>query len=131
MQQQGATVCPLAFQQRTNGRDNRGKTPFRCYENFNYCWTHGHHVEDDHTSATCTMPDPGHQHAATKMNTMGGVDFGSHKTIMPSQSGRPRNTKGQRQAAPSYLAWKAAGYPQPKQQWFQQYKASRSAMQQQ
>ena len=68
---------------------------------------------------------------SNKMNTMGGVDFGSHKTIMPSQSGRPRNTKGQRQAAPSYLAWKAAGFPQPKQQWFQQYKANRSAMQQQ
>ena len=83
MQQQGATICPPAFQQQTN-RGTKAPTPFRWYENNNYCWTHGHHVEDDHTSATCNMPDPGHQHAATKMNTMGGVDFGSHKTIMPS-----------------------------------------------
>ena len=126
MQQQGAAVCPPAFQQSTNGRSNR-KTPYRCYENFNYCWTHGHHIEDDHTSATCTMPDPGHQHAATKMNTMGGADFGSHKTIMPSQSGRARNTNGQRPPSQSYLAWRAAGFPQPKEQFYKQFKNQRQA----
>ena len=76
MQQQGTNICPPAFQMNAtqnsnqNNRTNSQKNPFRNYENQNYCWTHGHHIEDDHTSATCTMPDPG-QPAATKMNTMG------------------------------------------------------------
>ena len=112
MQQQGAQICPPAYNTNT-GKNIKSpdKTPFRCFENNNYCWTHGHHVEDDHTSATCTMPNPGHQHTATKMNTMGGTDKGSHKTIMPSQSGRRRQTRKQKAATQPYLMWKAAGFP--------------------
>ena len=106
-QQLPATCQPATIQ----GNNKKEKTPFRCYENFNYCWTHGHHVEDDHTSATCTMPRPGHQVAATKQNTMGGSNGGSHKTIMPSQSGRTRITRGQRPASQAYKMWKAAGFP--------------------
>ena len=105
-------ACPPAYpndqMQRNN---NKQKTPYRCYENQNYCWTHGHHIEDDHTSATCTMPNPGHQPAANKMNTMGGSNAGCHKTIMPSQSGRTRRTEKQRPPSRAYLQWKAAGFP--------------------
>ena len=112
MQQGGATVCPPAFQHNINQNNNGSqKNPYRVYENQNYCWTHGHHVEDDHTSATCTMPKPGHQFQATKTNTMGGSPAGSHKTIMPSQSGRPRNTRPQRPPSQVYLTWKAQGFP--------------------
>ena len=106
--QQMPMMCPPAQQQTT---DRKEKTPFRCFENHNYCWTHGHHVEDDHTSATCTMPRPGHQAAATKQNTMGGSNRGSHKVIMPSQSGRTRKTRGQPAASQAYKMWVEAGYP--------------------
>ena len=129
MQQGGATVCPPAFQHNINQNNNGSqRNPYRVYENQNYCWTHGHHVEDDHTSATCTMPKPGHQFQATKMNTMGGTDAGSHKTIMPSQSGRTRNTKPQRPASQVYQIWKAQGFPPSgmKPIWEQQ-KAQRAA----
>ena len=106
--QQMPVMCPPVTNQTNNKKE---KTPFRCYENNNYCWTHGHHVEDDHTSATCTMPQPGHQASATKQNTMGGSNGGSHKIIMPSQSGRTRITRGQRAASPAYKMWMAAGFP--------------------
>ena len=112
MQQQGTPICPPAYNNNMGGGNKTpDKTPFRCFENYNYCWTHGHHIEDDHTSATCTMPNPGHQHAATKQNTMGGSDKGNHKTIMPSQSGRKRQTRKQKAATQPYLMWKAAGFP--------------------
>ena len=128
MQQQGATLCPPAFQQQNN-RQQTAKNPFRVYENGNYCWTHGHHVQDDHTSATCTMPDPGHQHATTKTNTIGGSNAGSHKTIMPSQSGRTRITKPQPPPTKAYQAWRAAGCPQPKGQFMKQFKAQNATQQ--
>jgi hypothetical protein len=37
----------------------------------NYCWTHGHRVNQTHTSATCTCKAPGHKEDATTANTMG------------------------------------------------------------
>ncbi len=40
----------------------------------NYCWTHGHKVNQTHTSATCTHRAPGHKEDATTANTMGGSD---------------------------------------------------------
>ena len=111
-QQQIMPACPPAYPNNQMQRGNtKQKTPYRCYENHNYCWTHGHHIEDDHTSATCTMPYPGHQPAATKNNTMGGSNAGAHKSIMPSQSGRTRRTEKQRQPSRAYTQWKAAGFP--------------------
>jgi hypothetical protein len=38
----------------------------------NYCWTHGHRVNQIHKSATCTCRAPGHKEDATTVNTMGG-----------------------------------------------------------
>jgi hypothetical protein len=37
----------------------------------NYCWTHGHKVNQTHTSATCTCRAAGHKEDATTANTMG------------------------------------------------------------
>lgn len=113
MQQGGATVCPPAFKPNNNQVNNNGnqKNPYRRYENQNYCWTHCHHVEDTHPSATCTMPKPGHQFQATKMNTMGGVNWEIHKTIMPFQSGCPRDTRPQRPLSQVSQMWKAQGFP--------------------
>ena len=82
-----------------NNNNNKGaqksqQNPFCWYENQNYCHTHGHHVENDHTSQTCTMPGPNHNPNATKFNTMGGSNKGVHKTIMPSQCGRTPTLTG-------------------------------------
>jgi hypothetical protein len=33
----------------------------RCYNNANYCWTHGYDVARNHTSQTCRFPREGHQ----------------------------------------------------------------------
>ena len=40
-------------------------------DNGNYCWTHGYHVGNKHTSETCQNKAPGHQDHATRNNTMG------------------------------------------------------------
>jgi len=93
------------------GRGNSNPSnPFRNYENRNYCFTHGCHVEDDHTSQTCKMPGRNHDFTATTPYT-GGSTRGNHKTIMPSQCGRQPNRTGQREPTANYLARKAAGFP--------------------
>ena len=40
----------------------------------NYCWTHGHHISQLHTSATCGNKAEGHKDVATASNTMGGSE---------------------------------------------------------
>ena len=40
----------------------------------NYCWTHGHRIGKDHTSATCGNKAAGHKDDATLSNTMGGSE---------------------------------------------------------
>ncbi len=40
----------------------------------NYCWTHGHHLSEHHTSATCANKAPGHRDNAMASNTFGGSD---------------------------------------------------------
>ena len=104
-------VCPPApqqQQQQRNGggrnKENRGggnqqrapQNPVRLFDNNNYCWSHGFHVEDDHTSATCNNPRAGHQRNATKANIMGGTTAGSHRVIRPQQAGKEPWRKGQR-----------------------------------
>ncbi len=37
-----------------------------------YCWTHGHCISREHTSATCANKAPGHRDDATSANTFGG-----------------------------------------------------------
>jgi hypothetical protein len=40
----------------------------------NYCWTHGHHVNQNYTSATCGNKAAGHKDDAASTNMMGGSD---------------------------------------------------------
>jgi hypothetical protein len=40
----------------------------------NYCWTHGHRISKDHTSASCTHKAMGHHYNATAVKTFGGSD---------------------------------------------------------
>jgi hypothetical protein len=44
--------------------------------NDSYCWSHGYQVAKSHTSATCNVRKTGHQESATKIDTMGGVQWG-------------------------------------------------------
>jgi hypothetical protein len=50
--------------------------PVKTTNNDSYCWSHGYQVEKLHTSATCNMKKSGHKDAATKIDTMGGVQWG-------------------------------------------------------
>jgi hypothetical protein len=50
--------------------------PVKTTNNDSYCWSHGYQVVKSHTSATCNTKKSGHQDAANKGNTMGGVQWG-------------------------------------------------------
>jgi hypothetical protein len=54
----------------------QGQRPAKTTNNDSYCWLHGYQVAKSHTSATCNMKKSGHQDAATKIDTMGGVQWG-------------------------------------------------------
>jgi predicted RNase H-like nuclease (RuvC/YqgF family) len=54
----------------------QGQRPVKTTNNDSYCCSHGYQVAKSHTSATCNMKKSGHQDAATKCNTMGGVQWG-------------------------------------------------------
>jgi hypothetical protein len=54
----------------------QGQRPARTTNNDIYCWYHGYQVAKSHTSATCNVIKNGHQEAATKIDTMGGVQWG-------------------------------------------------------
>jgi hypothetical protein len=54
----------------------QGQRPVKTTNNDSYCWSHGYQVAKSHTSATCNMKKSGHKDAATKGNTMGGVQWG-------------------------------------------------------
>lgn len=58
----------------------------RFYHNTNYCHTHGYHVHDNHTSATCQYPLDGHHKDATRSNTKGGSIIG--KELVGACQGR-------------------------------------------
>jgi hypothetical protein len=51
----------------------QGQRPVKTTNNDSYFWSHGYQVAKSHTSATCNMKKSGHQDAANKNNTMGGV----------------------------------------------------------
>jgi hypothetical protein len=53
----------------------QGQRPVKTTNNDSYCWLHGYQVDKSHTSATCNMKKSGHQDAANKSNTMGGVQW--------------------------------------------------------
>jgi hypothetical protein len=50
--------------------------PAKSMNNNKYCWSHGHQVHKDHTSATCKARKDGNQETATKENTMVKVAWG-------------------------------------------------------
>jgi hypothetical protein len=52
------------------------------FKNWNYCWSHGYDVADDHHSGNCSAPAPGHVHWATRDNPCGGCQKAKHKTEM-------------------------------------------------
>jgi hypothetical protein len=54
----------------------QGQRPARTTNNDSYCWSHGFQVAKSHTSATCNVRKAGHQETATKVDTMGGVQWG-------------------------------------------------------
>jgi hypothetical protein len=54
----------------------QGQRPVRTTNNDSYFWSHGYQVAKSHMSATCNMKKSGHQDAAIKSNTMGGVQWG-------------------------------------------------------
>jgi hypothetical protein len=54
----------------------QGQRPTKTTKNDSYCWSHGYQVAKSHTSATCNVRNNGHQEAATKIDTMGGVQWG-------------------------------------------------------
>jgi hypothetical protein len=66
----------------------RPPTPYKRWENWNYCHTHGGDVDDTHRSASCRNRGPAHDPNATRANIMGGSIAGMHKTIVPSAFGR-------------------------------------------
>jgi hypothetical protein len=53
----------------------KGQQPVKTMNNDSYCWSHGKQVAKLHTSATCNMKKSGHQDAANKSNTMGGLQW--------------------------------------------------------
>jgi hypothetical protein len=54
----------------------QGQRATRTTNNDSYCWSHGYQVAKSHTSATCNVRKTGHQETATKIDTMGGVQWG-------------------------------------------------------
>jgi hypothetical protein len=54
----------------------QGQRPTRTTNNDSYCWSHGFQVAKSHTGPTCNVRKAGHQETATKVDTMGGVQWG-------------------------------------------------------
>jgi hypothetical protein len=54
----------------------QGQQPARTTNNDSYCWSHGYQVAKSHTIATCNVRKTGKQENATKVDTMGGVQWG-------------------------------------------------------
>jgi hypothetical protein len=54
----------------------KGQRPAKTTNNNSYCWYHGYQVAKSHTSATCNVRKNGHQEAATRIDTMGGIQWG-------------------------------------------------------
>jgi hypothetical protein len=76
----------------------RPPNPYKCWENWNYCYSHSGDVDNSHTSARCDKPGPMHNPNASRTNIMGGLVDGMNKTILPLASGRtPPNHHPQQQ----------------------------------
>ena len=75
-------VPPLAPMNQSS--QSRPRNPYKRYNNWNYCWTHGHDINDNHNSTNCHTPAQGHVWHATKQNTCGGNPKGQHKVMYPT-----------------------------------------------
>jgi hypothetical protein len=99
-------------------------TPYKQYENWNYCHTHGGDIKDGHTSTRCNRQGPVHNPNATRANMMGGSPAGMHKTFLPSASSRtpPPHRQQQQQQRPlvSYYPMQNT-WQQPPAQFGQQF----------
>jgi hypothetical protein len=51
-----------------------GRSPKKTPHPGNYCWTHGHRISKEHTSATCANKVTGHRDNAAAANTFGGSE---------------------------------------------------------
>jgi hypothetical protein len=54
----------------------QGQRPTRTTNNDSYFWSHGYQGAKSLTSAMCNIRKTGHQENATKIDTMGGVQWG-------------------------------------------------------
>jgi hypothetical protein len=54
----------------------QGHRPARTTNNDSYCWSHGFQVAKSHTSTTCNVRKAGDQENKTRIDTMGGVQWG-------------------------------------------------------
>jgi hypothetical protein len=61
----------------------RPPNPYKQWENWDYCHSHGSDVDNNHTSATCGKPGPVHNPNASCTNIMGRSVARLHKTILP------------------------------------------------
>jgi hypothetical protein len=125
--QRGATRrggTPPAYQQptTTSTRPMLPPTPYKQFENWNNCHTHGGDIDDGHTSGSCQKPGYKHNRGATRQNTMNSLTAGLHKTILLLASGRvpppppqPRVPSGppivQQMSPTQHMAWQQAGGP--------------------
>ncbi len=89
----------------------RPPTPYKRWENQNYCHTHGSNINGFHMSATCGKPGPTHNPHAALANTMGGSATGMHKTILPSASDRTAPSRRPQQQQLSQQRPSIAHYP--------------------
>ncbi len=80
-------------------------TPFKMFENWNYCHMHGGDINNTHTGISCRHTDPLHNPNAMRTNTMGGNTAGLDRTILPYVSGRvPPAPRQPRAPAPNVAA---------------------------
>ena len=72
--------------QATQGRAEFQNPPslVKRFANWNYCFSHGFDVKDDHESCNCRNPAWNHNWTATRDNTMGGSQRGRSKIHLPS-----------------------------------------------
>jgi hypothetical protein len=83
---------------------NYALTPYKCFENWNYCHTHGGNVDNRHTSRMCTKLGSAHNLNPTRTNMMNGWSVGLHRTISPLASNRVPHVPRQ-QHAPAPASW--------------------------
>ena len=74
----GGNSSANAPNNKKNHRFDFNREPKRkVYNNNNYCYTHGYHITDSHTSTTCINPGAEHKKDATRANSMGGCTRGA------------------------------------------------------